>query len=59
MVAFIQRIIATEKQRSNADSLTNAEFLSAMNTALNEITANSVNERTWTIDIGEIVIGSQ
>lgn len=56
---LFKRIIATEKQRSNADSLTNAEFLSAMNTALNEITANSVNERTWTIDIGEIVIGSQ
>lgn len=56
---LFKRIIATEKQRSNANSLTNAEFFSAMNTALNEITANSVNERTWTINIGEIVIGSQ
>ena len=56
---LFKKIIATEKQRSNADSLTNAEFFSAMNTALNEITANSVNERTWTINIGEVVIGAQ
>ena len=56
---LFKRIIATEKQRSNADSLTNAEFFSAMNMALNEIATNRINERTWTIDIGEIVIGSQ
>lgn len=56
---LFKKIIATEKQRSNAYSLTDAEFFSEMNTALNEITANSVNERTWTINIGEIVIGQQ
>lgn len=56
---LFKKIIATEKQRSNADSLTNAEFLFAMNMALNEITINCIDERTWTIDIREIVIGSQ
>lgn len=53
------KMIATEKQRSNADSLTNVEFFSAMNTALYEITANSTSERTWTINVDRVVIGSQ
>lgn len=56
---LFRKIITDEKQRSNASSLTNTEFFSAMNTALNEITSNSTGEITWTIDFGSIVLGSE
>ena len=56
---LFRKIITDEKQRSNASPLTDTEFFSAMDSALYEITSNSTNERTWTINIGGIVIGSQ